>query len=150
MVWRDVVITKLGSTVIWLVDGVKIGTVNSAKYGVNLSTNLFLGVADVNGTQTTSLLDATLCAVYDNLVVESLPAPTQPGITSIVITGGNVQIDFTNSVSDIPDLFTVRAAATVSGAYTYQAATITELAPGAFRAVTPYTATTQRYYRILR
>ena len=150
MEWRDVVITKLGSTVIWTVDGVKIGTVNSAKYGVNLSTNLFLGTADVNGTQTTSLLDATLCAIYDNLVVESLPAPTQPGITGIVITGGNVQIDFTNSVSDIPDLFTLRTATTVSGPYTYQAATVTQVAPGSFRAVAPYAAIAQRYYRILR
>jgi len=150
MAWRDVVITKLGNTVIHTVDGVRMGVVNAAKYGINLSTNIFVGFNDVNGTQHTIANDPLQCAIYDNLVVESLPAPTQPGITNIVITGGNVQIDFTNSVSDFVDLFTVRTATSVTGPYTYQPATITELAPGAFRAVTPYTASSQRYYRILR
>ena len=150
MLWHDVVITKLGSTVLWSVDGVGIGTVNSARHGINLSTNIFVGLADVNGTQTTVGLDDLLAAIYDNLLVESLPSPTQPTITSIQVAGGNVQVDFTGSTTDFADLFTLQTAATVNGTYAYLPATVVQLSPGVFRATTLYTSATAMFYRIRR
>ncbi len=151
LVWHDVVITKSGSTVTWAVDGIRIGTVNSARFGMNLSTNIFLGQADVNGTQTTVALDAMQNVIYDNLIVESLLVPTV-NISSINIVGGNtVQVDFTStSTTDEPAYFLLYSAGTVNGTYTNVNATVTQLSASVFRAVTPYTTNAARFYRIRR
>jgi hypothetical protein len=95
-------------------------------------------------------LDDLLAAIYDNLVVESLPAPTQPTITSIQIVGGNVQVDFTGSAADFADLFTLQTVASVNGGYAYAPATVVQLSPGSFRATVPYTSATSMFYRIRR
>jgi hypothetical protein len=151
MAWHDVVVTKLGNTLTWTIDGLSIAAVNAAKLDFTLSTNIFVGQTDINSGQTSVALDATLFALVDNLVVESLPAPTIPVITNIsLVAGPNVQVSFTGSTNDFPTLFLLMSSTNVAGPYINVNATVTGLAPGAFRAVTPYTNNAARFYRILR
>lgn len=149
--WHDVVVTKSGSTVTWTIDGLRIGTVNSARFGMNLSTNIFIGQSDVNGTQTTVALDAMQHVIYDNLIVESLAVPTV-NISSIgIVNSTNVQVDFTSSsATDEAAFFLLYSTGTVNGTYTNVNATVTQLSASAFRAVTPYTTNAARFYRIRR
>lgn len=151
MAWHDVVITKLGNTLTWDVDGLRLATINAYRFGTVLSTNVFVGMFDVNGTRTTVALDSLLCNIVDNLVVESLPAPTIPVITNIAITSGtSVQVDFNGGVSDFPAVFLLLSSTNVAGPYVNLNANLTQLSPGVFRAVTPYTTDGARFYRILR
>ncbi len=154
MAWHDVVITKLGDTLTWTIDGLSIATVNAAKYDFTLSTNIFVGHSDINTGQTTIGLDAVHFGLVDNLVVESLPAPTIPVITNITLVAGtSVQMDFSGATSDFPALFLVLTSTNVAGPYFNQNAfntTLTQLSPGGFRAVVPYTTNAARFYRILR
>lgn len=151
MAWHDVQITKLGNALTWTIDGVSIAAVNAAKLGYTLSTNIFVGQSDINTGQTTILLDALLCGIVDNLVVESLPAPTIPVITNITIVTSNVRVDFAGATSDVPAVFLLQSSTNVAGPYVIdQVATLSQLSPGGFRAVTPYTTNAARFYRIMR
>ena len=151
LVWHDVVITKSGSTVTWSLDGIRIGTVNSTRFGVNLSTNVFIGQADVNGTQTTVALDAMHVAIYDNLIVESLVVPTVTITSMAIVSGPNVQVDFTSAATtDEAAFFLLFSSPVVNGTYTNVNATVTQTGVGTFRAVTPYTTNAARFYRIRR
>ena len=150
MVWHDVVITKLGSTLTWTIDGLSMATVNAAKLGYTLSTNIFVGYSDINVFATTVALDAVLFELVDNLVVESLPAPVIPVITNITLVTGNVRVDFAGSTNDIPPVFLLLSSTNVAGPYVDQNATLSQLSPGGFRAVTPYTTNAARFYRIMR
>lgn len=150
-VWHDVVITKLGSTVLWDVDGIRLAAINTATRGTKLSTNIFVGQFDVNGTQTSVALDQFSCNLVDNLVVEQLPNPTVPTITSIAFANNtNVVVNFTGSTSDFPLLFSLVSSTNVTGTFNYTRSTITQSSPGVFQAVTPYTTNAANYYRILR
>jgi len=149
MVWHDVVITKKGSTLIWSIDGLRMATVNADRFGYTLSTNIFVGQSDINAGATSITLEALNFGLADNILVESLAVPTVT-ITNIVKVGANVQIDFQSAADDEAAFFQLYSAAVVNGTYTNISGTITQLAPGGFRAVTPYSATGERYYRILR
>ena len=76
-------------------------------------------------------------------------AVAAPNITSMQVVGGNAQIDFTSEPTDTPDLFKLQSSAIVNGSYTNVSppATITNLAPGSFRAVQPASGNVQ-FYRI--
>jgi hypothetical protein len=150
MVWHDVVITKLGNSLTWTIDGVSIATVNAAKLDYTLSTNIFVGQSDINATATAIGSESMQFGLVDNLVVESLPAPVIPVITSIAIITNSVRVDFTGSTNDFPALFLLMSSTNVAGTYLNQNATMSQLSPGAFRAVTPYTTNATRFYRILR
>lgn len=146
-VWHEVVVTKLGSTLQWHIDGVLISTVNANRVGFTLSTNIFVGHADVNQAQTS--LPEALFSLYDNLVVETLPAPPV-NITSVVSSGNNRVLTFTGGTTDPAAAYILQQAPVVTGPYTNNlSATITNNSPGVFTAVTANTAAAQ-FYRIRR
>jgi hypothetical protein len=147
LVWHDVVLTKLGNTLVWEIDGVLMARVNAAKVGFNLSTNIFVGHTDINAGQST--LPEMLFSLYDNLVVESLPVPSVT-ITNITLAGTNAVLTFTGGTNDPAAAYILQQAPIVVGPYTNTlSATITNVSEGVFRAITPVSGDT-RFYRILR
>lgn len=91
-------------------------------------------------------------AVYfSNLQVVSLAAAQSATvhISSIQVSGGNVLINFTSSITADPaSQFTLRMAATADGTFSDTAATVTGNG-GAYQASIPISSTMQ-YYRIRR
>jgi hypothetical protein len=67
-------------------------------------------------------------------------------ITSIVITNGNVQIDFTAAPDDVPAAFFLFGSPQAGGPYADAGATITSLGSGLFRAVSALNGPQQFYY----
>nr|MBP9903145.1 hypothetical protein [Verrucomicrobiota bacterium] len=146
-VWHDVVITKLGSTVTWHLDGLLMSTVNVAKFGYTLSTNIFVGQSDINAGQ--SGVPEMQFGLYDNLVVETLAAPAVT-ITNITLSGSNAVMTFTGGTNDPAATYVLQQSPAVAGPYTNNlSATITNVSTGVFRAVTAAGGDTQ-FYRILR
>jgi hypothetical protein len=88
-------------------------------------------------------------AVVDNLRVVSLASATQPMITSITVSGGNVTIAFTGSTSDSPSAFGLQSCATVNGTYTNNGSAVITGSNGSFQAVAPASGASQ-FYRIRR
>ena len=74
-------------------------------------------------------------------------APIQ--IRRIAIVGGNVQVDFEAGTSDSPGNFALESTGAVSGPFTNANATITQLAPGQFRAERALSGSRQ-FYRVKR
>jgi hypothetical protein len=146
-VWHDVVITKLGSTLLWHLDGVLMATVNSARFGYNLSTNIFVGQSDINTGAST--IPEALFSLYDNLVVETLPAPAV-AITNITLSGSSAVLTFTGGTNDPAAAYLLQQSPLVTGPYTnVLSTTITNVSSGVFRAITATNAATQ-FYRIRR
>lgn len=81
-----------------------------------------------------------------NIVLVALPIIK---ITSTTVSGGNVAMQFNAGTSDTTSSFTVQGATAVAGAYADISATITQLSPGVFQAVTP-TSGPIHFYRIRR
>ncbi|MBA4149910.1 MAG: immunoglobulin domain-containing protein [Verrucomicrobia bacterium] len=87
--WRNVLITKTGSTVEWFIDGLKIATVNNATYGGN---NFFIGYWDMfaslssNGAQSFGLVDNVRVEVTTEALPPTITGQPQP-VT--VAQGGN-------------------------------------------------------------
>jgi len=73
----------------------------------------------------------------------------QPSITSITITNGNVQIDFTGDTADNPSAFCLQCVDRCSSGFGDTGSTITETSPGHFRAVCAMSGS-QQFYRIKR
>lgn len=141
--WHDVMLTKIGSTVTWTIDGVKIAGVDVSTF--NFSTNIFLGFYDPSAG--ISPIPDVAFALFDNLRVATMQSPL---ITSIKTVGANVQIDFTGSTSDAPASFALQSVGTVTGAFSdTPSATITSLGSGAFRATAPLNGPVQ-FYRVRR
>lgn len=93
--------------------------------------------------------EATTLAVA---TVQVVTPPTPPDITSIVLSGTNVTINFTAGASDAASAFTLIGSATVSPASSYApvaGASITAVSPGVFKANTTVNGTT-RFYRLER
>jgi hypothetical protein len=74
---------------------------------------------------------------------------TQPTIVGIILTNGNVQIDFTGDIGDNPSAFKLQCVGRCSDIFGDTGATITQTSPGHFRAVYPMNGA-QQYYRIKR
>jgi len=75
---------------------------------------------------------------------------TSPDITSIVLNGANVTINFTAGASDAASAFTLISSATVNGAYTaVNGAIITKVSSGVFQATAGVNGSTQ-FYRLER
>lgn len=83
-----------------------------------------------------------------NIVLVALPVIN---ITSTAVSGGNVTLNFSAGTSDTPASFVLQSSAVVNGPYVdvSPAATITQLSPGSFQAVTPVNGPTQ-FYRVRR
>jgi hypothetical protein len=73
----------------------------------------------------------------------------QPSITRIVLTNGNVQIDFTGDTGDSPSAFGLQCVGRCSDIFGDIGATITQTSPGHFRAVGAMNGS-QQFYRIKR
>jgi hypothetical protein len=145
--WHDVVITKRGDTLTWIIDGLRMATINSADFGISLSTNIFVGQSDINNGQ--AGIPDMLFSLVDNLVVEQLAQPTV-SITSIHIVGANAEINFTGGTDDPVVAYKLLEAVDVTGTYVVNsAAAVTTLAPGSFKVTVP-TAGAGRFYRIRR
>jgi len=147
-VWHDVVVTKLGKTLTWTIDGLRMATINAENFGITLSTNIFVGHSDINTSQIALALDPIECNLIDNLKVESLPLPTV-NITGIALGGNNAVISFTGGLDDPAVAYKVQSAAVVTGPYNDSAATITNSAPGVFSATIAQNGDA-RYYRLRR
>jgi len=77
------------------------------------------------------------------------PPIVQPFVTGIILTNGNVQIDFTGDSADAASAFTLQCSCAAGVACADTAATITQIDPGNFRAVCPMTGS-QQFYRVKR
>jgi hypothetical protein len=90
-----------------------------------------------------------LFALVDNLKVESLPLPTV-NITNIQIVGTTALVSFTGGTNDPAVAYKLQQSPLVVGPYTNNlTATITNVAPGAFKA-TVTTSGAVQFYRIRR
>jgi len=84
------------------------------------------------------------------LAVATVQVLTSPDITSIVLNGANVTINFTAGASDAASAFTLISSATVNGAYTaVNGAIITKVSSGVFQATAGVNGSTQ-FYRLER
>lgn len=89
-------------------------------------------------------------AIFDNVRVVRLAASTAPQLTSITVTGSNVQIDFAALPTDAPTSFELWRAGAVNGAYGKDmGAAITSLGGGSFRATTTISGDRQ-FYQVRR
>ena len=78
-----------------------------------------------------------------------ITGPVQPVITSIIVSGTSVTIQFTGSASDSASAFTLQSSSVASGTYSDVTATPTQISPGVFQVVTT-TNGLVRFYRIKR
>ena len=147
-VWHDVVVTKLGKTLTWTIDGLRMATINSENFGITLSTNIFVGHSDINTSQIALSLDPIECNLVDNLKVESLALPTV-NITNITLSGLNAVISFTGGPDDPAVAYKLQSATVVEGPYNDTTAAITATGPGAFQATVAQSGDT-RFYRLRR
>ncbi len=74
---------------------------------------------------------------------------TRPDISGIQVAGTAVEITFVGAAGDVPADFAVLGATDATGPYANASATITTIAPGAFRAVLPMSGN-QSFYQIRR
>ncbi len=83
-----------------------------------------------------------------NIVLLALPIIK---ITNTTVSGGNVTMVFSAGTSDTTGSFTVQSTSAINGTFAdvSPAATITQLSPGVFQAVTPVSGPTS-FYRIRR
>jgi hypothetical protein len=72
-----------------------------------------------------------------------------PHITGIILTNGNVQIDFTGDTGDSPSAFALQCVGRCSDGFGDAGATITQTSSGHFRAVSAMNGS-QQFYRIKR
>lgn len=89
--WHDVIISRRGSTVDWVVDGIRLTTISNATF---TASNVFVGFWDPFA----SLSDNNNLSfgLVDNLRVEVPAAPTPAQFQTIAMqTNGTVQINFT-------------------------------------------------------
>jgi hypothetical protein len=137
-IWADVEVSQLGNIVTLKVNNTVIFSVNNTN--AYKSGNIMIGYDDAYDSVSLS----SSYVVIDNVRVVRLQGLA---ITSVVDLGATMQIDFTLDLNDTPPAFKVQAASAVSGAYADVAATITQLAPGSYRAVVTKGGGAQ-YYRI--
>ena len=74
---------------------------------------------------------------------------TRPSITGLILTNGNVQIDFIGDTGDSPSAFGLQCVGRCSDTFGDMGATITQTSPGHFRAVSAMNGS-QQFYRIKR
>jgi hypothetical protein len=148
MAWHDMVVIKQGTSVTWILDGLRIATIDTTS--LTLSSNIFLGYFDTANGLSDNL--AMSFALVDNLRVESLASASRPIIRTIRYNAGAVEIDFSSEASDAAGTFTLVGANAVAGPYNPVAgASIVALGggQGQFRASAAAPASAQ-FYQIRR
>ncbi|MDW8309304.1 MAG: hypothetical protein RMK20_08010, partial [Verrucomicrobiales bacterium] len=150
--WVDVEVQQLGNIITLLVNNTPIlQFTNTTAF---TSGNIMLGYNDGfasigGGTGNTGpdIANVTLggWVLYDNVRVVKAGLPQ---ITHAQISGGNVEISFTDSTYGP---FQLLEATVVSGPYTTNlSAVVTTNAPGAYKFTVPYVGGFQRYFRVQR
>lgn len=82
--WRDVAITKIGNTVTWDIDGVRIATVDTSTLTFG-GGNILLNHFDINATSSTDVnADSLLFGLFDNVSVTVVP---EPSTYALMLTG---------------------------------------------------------------
>jgi hypothetical protein len=149
--WRDVVITKQGSTITWHLDGKLIATVNTN--GVNFGGgNILFLHSDINaGSSSDGNAEALAFGLIDNVRVETLTVipPQAPNITGIALTNNTAIITFTGATNDSAASFTVESVASLGSPFGSAGVTNQVLSPGVFQATVPISGAS-RFYRIRR
>lgn len=149
-VWVDVEVRQIGGAVSLLINNTPVLQFNNPT-AFNNGT-IMLGYNDAFGSVGGGIansdpdigLVATGWVIYDDVRVVKVGPPR---INSTRITGGEIQVDFTDSTYGP---FTLQHSGLVTGSYTNLTATLSTNAPGSYRFAAPYNAEPQGYYRILR
>jgi len=145
--WSDVEIKQVNGVITMSIDQTPIFTNSSPLF---TSGYLMLGYdCPIQGIYNQYIGTPDAAAYFSNLRVVSLEAPT---ITSIVISGANVVIQFTSpNTSDTTASFALTSASVVNGVYSVVSGTpvFTSLGSGLFQVTYPTSGSTE-YYRILR
>jgi hypothetical protein len=145
MAWHTVVVTKSTNVVVWAIDGITIATVTNDV--APLSTNVFVGYQDLFASGTLSDNPAMSFGLVDNLRVETF-ASALLSITRIQLVGATVEVTFSAGTDAVAGNFKLQRSAVVSGGYTDDnAAVITPLGAGLFKATTAASGDSQ-FYRI--
>ena len=142
--WHDMMINKIGSTVTWYMDGLKIAGLDVS--AIPLSTNIFIGYYDPSGG--VSPIPDLAFALVDNLRVLTLQRPQITTVAAIG-AGAQMQMDFAASPVDTTNSFTLQSSATVNGTYADVNSTVTQIGTGSFRAVVGKNGPAQ-FYRLRR
>ncbi|MDB6027727.1 MAG: Calx-beta domain protein [Verrucomicrobiales bacterium] len=148
MSWHTVTVSKTGGIVTWHIDGVLIATISDAA----LAGNIFLGYHD--SFKGPSPVGAMSFALVDNLKVQGYVAvpPATPNIFNVQKGTTNIVINFTDTMSNSPDSFTLVGSTTLStsgASYTSVANAVITGTNGVFQATAPMVNTAQ-FFRIQR
>jgi hypothetical protein len=75
MEWHSVLISKVGDTITWSIDGITIATadISGSTFGGN---NIVFVQSDINSSQTTEALESQLFGLIDNVSVTVVPEPS--------------------------------------------------------------------------
>jgi hypothetical protein len=141
----DVEVSQVGNRVTWrLNDTLIFQRTNTGSFNAG---NIMLGYMDTYN----SIGAPENYVVFDNVRVVQLSAPpAPPSFQAVQVVGDNVQLDFSGDAGDAPTAFTLESSATVHEGYAPDnAATIQQLGPGSFRAVTAVDGP-NRFYRVKR
>ncbi|HWY75920.1 MAG TPA: hypothetical protein VN281_09905 [Verrucomicrobiae bacterium] len=107
--------------------------------------------SDVTAPIAVSLVDLNQNGNTGDLLLDDLKVSvvTKPAITTINVSGGNVQINFTAGVTDSISSFGVLAAPSPTSPFAPASAAISSLGGGAFSATLPASGS-QEFYRLMR
>jgi hypothetical protein len=146
--WRDVVITKQGNQVTWVVDGLRLATVDVTAITFGGGNILFLH-SDINaGSSSDPNAPDLAFGLVDNVRVEQIESVPPTTLTSIELDGGMVRVRFTGSGQ--PADFALESAAAITGPFAAEpTAVIQSVAAGEFEATVALTGDI-RFYRVRR
>jgi hypothetical protein len=150
--WRDAMIIRSGGQISWYIDGLRIATIDAATVTLG-GGNILFNYFDINaGSSSDPNSPSVAFGLIDNVRVEALTTttPQAPEVTSIAITGGNVQIDFAGASSDTPAAFALQSSPNAESGYASEGGVIiTQVGPGRFHVQTAVSGE-KRFYRIQR
>lgn len=146
--WHEVVITKMGNTATWEVDGLLLATVDTTKIMFG-GENILIVYSDTNDTISSDPNAAALLfGLVDNVRVELLKEPTTLEITRIAVDGDNVNLQFTGNGEATG--FAIESADTILGPFIQESgARIQGTGQNLFEAMTIRNGP-QRFYRVVR
>ncbi len=141
--------TTLGSYTNSNTFGATTQTYNLGADANNTSSNVWIRIvalapATGSGSRATFGIDNFTLTWATNGVPAGLPH-----ITGLILTNGNVQIDFTGDTGDSPSAFALQCVGRCADSFGDTGATITQTSPGHFRAVGAMNGS-QQFYRIKR
>lgn len=146
--WRDVVVTRQGNHVTWVVDGLLLATVDVAAITFGGGNILFLH-SDINaGSSSDPNAPDLAFGLVDNVRVEQIESVQPTTLTGILLEEGTVRVRFTGTGQ--PADFALESAAAIPGPFAVEpTAVIRSVAAGEFEATVAPTGDL-RFYRVRR